>query len=109
MNILVGNNNITPDKDPKLVMKHCRNFVIHKSGVMINSFIITPALLCFHLEANKVPSHCIAYLLNPTNHQDVTLCFTLLKEIWSLLPPAPTDKPRFVVARGTLLMLGSLF
>lgn len=109
MNTLVGNNNIMADKDPKHVMKHCRNFVLHKSGVMINGFIITPALLHIHLQANKVPSHCITYLLKPTDHQDITLCFTLLKEIWSLPPPAPTDKPGFVAARGTLLMLSSLF
>ena len=109
MNILVGDNDITADKDPKHVMKRCRNFVIRKSGVMINGFVITPALLRFHLEANKVPSHRIAYLLNPTDRQDVTLCFTLLKEIWSLPPPAPTDKPGFVAARGALRMLGSLF
>jgi hypothetical protein len=66
-------------------------------------------LLRFHLQENQVPSHHIAYLLNPTDRQDVTLCFTLLKEIWSLPPPVPTDKPSFVAARGTLLMLGSLF
>ena len=45
MNILVGDDNITADKDPKHVMKRCRNFVLHKLGVMINSFVITPTLL----------------------------------------------------------------
>ena len=109
MNTLVGDNNITADKDPKHVMKRCRNFVIRKSGVMIDGFIITPALLHIHLQVNKVPSHHIAYLLKPTDCQDITLCFTLLKEIWSLPLPAPTDKPGFVAARGALLMLRSLF
>jgi hypothetical protein len=109
LNLLVGDNNITADKDPKHVMKRCRNFAIRKSGVMVNNFLITPALLRFHLQANKVPSHRINYLLNPTDRQDVPLCFTLLKEIWSLPPPAPTDKPSFVAARNALRMLGSLF
>ena len=109
MNMLVGDNNVTADKDPKHVMKRCRNFTIRKSGVMINGFVITPALLRFHLQANNVPSHWIAYLLNPTDRQDVPLCYTLMKEIWSLPPPAPTDKPGFVAARCALLMLGSLF
>ncbi|KAH9032123.1 hypothetical protein EDB85DRAFT_1890789 [Lactarius pseudohatsudake] len=68
MSLLVGNNDITADKDPKHVMKRCRNFSIRKSGVMINGF-----------------------------------------EIWTLPPPAPTDKPGFVAARDALLMLGSLF
>ncbi|KAF8259666.1 hypothetical protein EI94DRAFT_1773898 [Lactarius quietus] len=109
MNLLVGDNDITADKDPKHVMKRCRNFTICKSGVMINGFVVTPALLRFHLQANNVPSHCIAYLLNPTDRQDVPLCYTLMKEIWSLPPPALTDKPGFVAARGALCMLGSLF
>ena len=109
MNLLVGDNNITADKDPKHVMKRCRNFTIRKSGVMVNGFVVTPTLLRFHLQANKVPHHRIAYLLNPTDRQDVPLCFTLMKEIWSLPPPAPTDKPSFVAARGALLILGALF
>ncbi|KAH9023760.1 hypothetical protein EDB85DRAFT_2075266 [Lactarius pseudohatsudake] len=109
MNLLVGNNDITADKDPKHVMKRCRNFCIRKSGIMINGFVITPALLCFHLQANKVPPHRISYLLNPTDQQDVPLCYTFMKEIWTLPPPAPTDKPGFVAARDALLILGSLF
>ncbi|KAI9431976.1 hypothetical protein H4582DRAFT_1821850 [Lactarius indigo] len=109
MNLLVGNNDITADKDPKHVMKRCRNFSIRKSGVMINGFVITPALLRFHLQANKMPPHRISYLLNPTDRQDVPLCYTFMKEIWTLPPPAPTDKPGFVAAREALLILGSLF
>ncbi|KAH9068269.1 hypothetical protein EDB83DRAFT_2222807, partial [Lactarius deliciosus] len=109
MNLLVGDNDITTDKDPKHVMKRCRNFTIRKSGVMINGFVVTPALLRFHFQANNVPPHRISYLLNPTDHQDVPLCYTFMKEVWSLPPPAPTDKPSFVAARDALLMLGSLF
>ncbi len=109
MNPLVGNNDITADKDPKHVMKHCRNFTIRKSGVMINGFVVTPTLLHFHLQANKVPAHRITYLLNPTDRQDVPLCYTFMKEVWSLPPPAPTDKLSFVAARDALLILGSLF
>ena len=109
MNLLVGNNDITADKDPKHVMKRCRTFTIRKSGVMINGFVVTPTLVRFHLQANNVPSHRIAYLLNPSDRQDVLLCYTLMKEIWTLLPPAPTDKPGFVAARGALHMLGALF
>jgi hypothetical protein len=86
LNLLVGDHNITANKDPKHVMKRCRNFSICKSGVMVNNFLITPALLRFHLHANKVPSHWLNYLLNPTDRQDVPLCFSLMKEIWSLPP-----------------------
>ncbi|KAH9169245.1 hypothetical protein EDB89DRAFT_2115148 [Lactarius sanguifluus] len=109
MNLLVGNNDITTDKDPKHVMKRCQNFTIRKSGVMINSFIVTPALLRFYFQANNVPPHHISYLLNPADCQDVPLCYTFMKEVWSLPPPALTDKPSFVAARDALLMLRSLF
>lgn len=109
MDLLVGNNDITANKDLKHIMKHCRNFTIHKASVMINGFVITPTLVHFHLQANKVPSHWIAYLLNPTDCQDVPLCYTLMKEIWSLPPPVPMDKPSFMAVRGALLVLGSLF
>ena len=76
---------------------------------MIHGFVVTPALLRFHLQENKVPSHRIDYLLNPTDRQDVPLCYTLMKEIWSLPPPMPSDKPSFAAARNALRMLGSLF
>ena len=109
MNLLVGDDDITADKDPKHVMKRCRNFCIRKSGVMIHGFVVTPALLRFHLQENKVPSHRIDYLLNPTDRQDVLLCYTLMKEIWSLPPPMPSDKPSFAAAWNALQMLGSLF
>jgi hypothetical protein len=77
--------------------------------MVVNNFLITPALLRCHLQTNKVPTHRINYLFNPTNRQDVPLCFTLMKEIWSLPPPAPTDKPSFMAARDALRMLSSLF
>lgn len=109
MNLLVGENDITADKDPKHVIKQCQNFSICKSGVMVNGFVITPGLLRFHLQANKVPSHQIDNLLNPTDRQDVPLCYTLMKEIWSLPAPAPMDKLSFVLARNALIMLGSFF
>ncbi|KAH8997735.1 hypothetical protein EDB86DRAFT_3152472 [Lactarius hatsudake] len=105
LNLLVGDNDITTDKDPKHIMKRCRNFTIHKSGVMINGFVVTPALLRFHFQANNVPPHRISYLLNPADRQDVPLCYTFMKEVWSLPPPVPTDKPSFVAARDALRML----
>ncbi|KAH8978476.1 hypothetical protein EDB86DRAFT_3248975 [Lactarius hatsudake] len=85
LNLLVGDNDITTDKDPKHVMKRCQNFTICKSGVMINGFVVTPVLLRFHFQANNVPPHRISYLLNPADRQDVPLCYTFMKEVWSLL------------------------
>lgn len=109
MNLLVGNDDITADKDLKHVIKRCWNFSIQKPGIMIDGFVVTQAPLQFHLQENKVPSHQIDYLLNPTDHQDIPLCYTLIKEIWSLPPPMPLEKPSFTAAQNALHMLGSLF
>lgn len=109
MNMLVGDNNITADKDPKHIMKRCRNLVLRKSGVMISGTLITPVLLRFHLKEAGLNSIRIDNLLNPTDRQNVPVCFTLLKEIWTLEDPKPTDKPTFVKARNALQVLGTLF
>jgi len=109
MNLLVGNNNITADKDPKHIMKRCRNLMLRKSSVLIHGTHITPTLLCFHLRASGLSSIQINNLLDPTDRQNVPVCYTLLKEVWSLKNPTLTDKPTFVAARKALQLLGSLF
>ena len=109
MNLLVGNNNLTTDKDPKHIMKRCRNLLLRKSGVLILDTHITPALLRFHLKESGLSSVRIDNLLDPTDRQNVPVCYTLLKEIWSLRRPIGTDKPSFATARDALRILGTLF
>lgn len=48
-------------------------------------------------------------ILNPNDRQNVPLCYSLLKEIWSLPDPKSTDKPSFIEARKALQILGKLF
>ena len=108
-NLLVGDNDVTADKDPNHVIKRCQNLVLRLSRVLVDDFLITTALLRFYLKEAGLSSHHIDYLLNPTNQQDVPLCYTLLKEIWSLKDPKPTDKPGFIKARCALKLLGELF
>ena len=76
---------------------------------MVNGFHITPALLRLHLKANGVSVLRLNYLLNPSDRQNVPLCYTLLKEVWSLPDPATSDTPSFIAARKALQLLGSLF
>ena len=109
MNLLVGDNDLTADKDYKHVVKRLRNLLLRKMGSMVNGFHITPALLRFHLKANGVSSLRLNYLLNPSDCQNVPLCYTLLKEVWSLPDPTPSDTPSFIAARKALQLLGSLF
>jgi len=109
MNMLVGEKDITADKDPKHIMKRCRNMVLRKSGVMVNGTLVTPILLRYHLKEAGLNATHIDNLLNVTDRQNVPVCFTLLKEIWSLKDPKATDKPTFMKARKALQLLGRLF
>jgi hypothetical protein len=78
-------------------------------GVMVNGFHVTPALLRLHLKANGVSSLRRDTLLNSSDRQNVPLCYTLLKEVWSLPDPTPSDTPSFIAARHALQLLGNLF
>ena len=109
MNLFIGDFDLTADKDYKHVMKHLRNLLLHKMGTLVNSMHITSALLHFHLKENNVSTLRLDYLLNPHDRQNIPLCYSLLKEVWSLRDPSPSDKPSFVAARRALQLLGTLF
>jgi hypothetical protein len=110
MNLLVGPDDITADKDPKHIIKRQRNVFMRKKGVSILDFRITPSILRTHLESNGVTSHRLRALLNPNDKQDVILAYSLMKEIWSLpSPPAhsdPSQDPSFARARRALNLYG---
>jgi hypothetical protein len=108
-NTLVGNDDITSDKDYKHVFKRLRNLLLREKGTVVNGVHITPSLLSLHLRSDGMPIHRANYLLNPEDKQDVTLVFMLLKAVWSLRHPTPTDRPGFSAARRALNILGSLF
>ena len=106
MNLLVGADDITADKDFKHVIKCQRNIFMRNKGVEIQGFCITPSILRLHLQLNNVSSHRLHSLLNPNDKQDVVLAYSLLKEIWSLPPPPPTSSPSFARARSALNLYG---
>lgn len=109
MNLFVGDFDLTADKDYKHVVKRLRNLLLRKMGTLVNGVHITSALLRFHLKENQVSTHRLDYPLNPHDRQNVPLCYSLLKEVWSLPDPSPSDKPSFVAARRALQLLGTLF
>ncbi|KAH7907202.1 hypothetical protein BJ138DRAFT_1104514 [Hygrophoropsis aurantiaca] len=97
------------DKDYKHIFKRLRNLLLRDKGTNINGVHITTSLLSVHLRADNMPPHRANYLLNPDDKQDVTLVFMLLKAIWELRDPLPTDKPAFANARRHIKILGDLF
>jgi hypothetical protein len=106
MNLLVGPDDITADKDFKHVIKRQRNIFMRNKGVEIQGLCITPSILRLHLKSNGVSSHRLQSLLNPNDKQDVILAYSLLKEIWSLPPPPPDSSPAFACARSALNLYG---
>ena len=106
MNLLVGQDDITTDKDFKHVFKRQRNLMMRNKGIVIQGFCITPPILHLHLESNGVPPYRLRALLNPNDRQDVVLGYSLLKEIWSL-PLAPEgSSPSFARAHEALHLYG---
>lgn len=109
LNLLVGEDDVTADKDYKHVIKRLRNFLLRKRGTIIHGVHITPSLLRFHLKLTGVSEGRLAYLFNPNDRQDVPLAYTLLKEVWSLPEPQSTDSPSIASSRRAICVLGQLF
>lgn len=108
MNLLVGEDNITADKDFKHVFKRQRNLMMRNKGIMIQGLCITPAILRIHLQSNGVSAARLRSLLNPNDKQDVVLGYSLLSEIWSLPAASSESSPEFVRAREALHTYGHL-
>ncbi|KAF8676640.1 hypothetical protein AX14_004851 [Amanita brunnescens Koide BX004] len=109
LNLLVGDSDITADKDYKHVVKWLRNLLLRKQGTIVHGVHITPSLLQFHLKLAGVSESRLTYLFNPNDRQDVPLAYTLLKEIWSLPEPQSTDNPNIVSSQHAICVLGQLF
>jgi hypothetical protein len=106
MNLLVGEDDVTADKDFKHVFKRQRNLLLRNKGFVIRGFCVTTSILRLHLQSNNVSSDRLRSLLNPNDRQDVVLGYNLMKEIWSLPPAKPTASPDFARAREALRLYG---
>ena len=107
LNLLVGPDNITVDKDFKHIIKRQWNIFMRAKGIEILGICITPAILRSQLKHHSILPHHLGSLLNPNDKQDVLLAFSLLREIWSLPPPPPVGcDPAFALARRALNIYG---
>jgi len=84
LNLHVGDDDLTCDKDWKHVFKRWRNLLLRQRGVVVNGFRITPDIIKDQFRsAGLLPDH-IRSLFNPEDQQDVKMAFDMLKDIWSL-------------------------
>uniref|UniRef100_A0A8H7XX72 Uncharacterized protein n=1 Tax=Psilocybe cubensis TaxID=181762 RepID=A0A8H7XX72_PSICU len=109
LDLYVGSDDITADKDWKHVIKRFRNLLLRPRGVLVHGFRITPAIIGVHLKMADLPAIHVNSICNPDDEQDVKLAFDLLRAIWNLSPLSNHKNPAVVEARSSLVILGRLF
>ncbi|KAF7336983.1 hypothetical protein MVEN_02134800 [Mycena venus] len=99
MHFMVGEDDLTGDKDYKHNFKQLHNWLLHKRGLHAGDLDISMSVIRSQL------------LLRPNDHQDVKLAYDLLCEIWRLprLDDVSGKSLRFIETQETLQMLGSFF
>ncbi|KAF6752442.1 hypothetical protein DFP72DRAFT_1047213 [Ephemerocybe angulata] len=115
LDLHVGDDDLTCDKDWKHVIKRVRNLLLRDRGVLVDDFRITPSVIRSHLQSiPETKTEHVNSVLNPDDLQDVKLAFNLLRDIWTLppLPPLPNSSnavtPGFRQGREALDILGKL-
>jgi hypothetical protein len=109
MNLEVGDDDITADKDYKHIFKRLRNLLLRDKGLYVHGVHIRPAVVRSHFASNNLTSTWIDYLLNPNDQQDVKLAYDMLQEIRSLPNPHADAQPGFHQTRKCFKILGALF
>ncbi|KAG6905140.1 hypothetical protein DXG01_004635 [Tephrocybe rancida] len=108
LNLHVGDDDITADKDWKHVIKRFRNLLLRARGIVVMGVRITPSILRVHLQEAGCTAEHIHAVMNPEDQQDVKLAFDLLKDIWTLPVASEKHSPGFHSGRESLRILGRL-
>ncbi|KAF8159901.1 hypothetical protein B0H34DRAFT_843620 [Crassisporium funariophilum] len=104
----VGDDDLTCDKDWKHVFKRWRNLLLRRRGVVVNGLRITPDIIRNHFASSGLSADHIRSLFNPEDQQDVKMAFDMLKDIWSLPRSSSNSHRGFLEAREALWTLGKL-
>jgi hypothetical protein len=108
LDLHVGDDDLTCDKDWKHVFKRFRNLLLRHRGVVINGFRITPGILKDHFKFSGLSADHVRSLFNPEDQQDVKMAFDMLKDIWTLPRISDNPHPGFRRAREAVWILGKL-
>lgn len=110
LDLHVGDDDLTADKDYKHVFKRLRNLLLRESGLVVSGVRITPAGIRAHLNAEGVSADHIRSILNPEDKQDVRLAYDLLRAVWTLprIENTADSNPGFAESREALWTLGQL-
>lgn len=109
LNLMVGDDDLTCDKDWKHIFKRWRNLLIRLNrDIVINGRRITADIIMDQFRFEGLSSDHIRALFNPEDLQDVKMAFDMLKDIWTL-PRISTNSHRgFLESREALWILGKL-
>ncbi|KAJ7813206.1 hypothetical protein B0H14DRAFT_3750876 [Mycena olivaceomarginata] len=80
LNLMVGEDDLTGDKDYKHCFKRLRNWLLRKRGLVIGDLEITMAVIRSQLQFHGLAPVRIGNLLQPNDRQDVKLAYDLLRE-----------------------------
>ena len=109
MDLFVGADDITADKDYKHIFKRLRNTLLRKNGCIVRGIKLTPSLIRKHLQHSGLTDSHINYVLNPADKQDVVLAYNLLKDLWCLPPADPQSSTMsYRQGREALRLYGQL-
>ncbi|KAJ7782583.1 hypothetical protein DFH07DRAFT_764716 [Mycena maculata] len=108
MNLRVGEDDVTADKDYRHVLKTLRNLLMRLKGCMVLGFKITAPIIKQHLVAAGHSQEQVDAFLNVNDKQDVYLAFQLIKALWSLEDLPAGSSPGFIRTRKALQMFGHL-
>ena len=108
LNLLVGDNDVTCDKDFKHLFKRFRTLLLWMGGFHILNTTITPSILEWHLCEGGISFVSLWTLLNPSDKQDVPKALELLKHV-SDLSLAPNDcNPTWIAQRCAIYLMGCI-
>jgi len=111
LDLHVGDDDLTCDKDYKHIFKRFRNLFVRERSVVIMGRRITPNIMMTHFKSEGLSADHIRSLFNPDDAQDVKMAFDMLKDVWNLprLHEVPSYKsPGFLQTREALWILGKL-
>lgn len=108
-NTMSGEDDITMDFDWKHVLKRFRNTLLRQKGIMIESVVVTSAIIKLHLVKNGMAESTAEAILNPNDRQDVTLMIQLLNSLSQLRNTSPGDNSMMSTSHHTLILIGRLY
>lgn len=109
LDLLVGEDDITLDKDYKHVIKRLRNTVLRNKGICVCGVWITPTVIGQHLRDSGLSASHVHSMFKPSDRQDVPLAYNLLRDLWSIPAATPDQiRPSYVETREAIRTYGQL-